>query len=217
MITNSSSGTNIHEIATGIYRINTPVAIPGTPGFSFNQYLVADDEPFLFHTGLRRLFPVVSEAIAAVMPVSRLRYVALSHFEADECGAINEFLAAAPEAVPVCSRVGALTSMGDQASRAPQAMSDGATLKLGRHELRWLDAPHLPHGWDCGYVFDESTRTLFCGDLFTQPGSVTPALTESDVLGPSEAMRQGLDYFAHGRDQTALLEKLAATKPTTLA
>ena len=102
MITNSASGTNIHEIAADIYRINTPVAIPGTPGFSFNQYLVVDDEPFLFHTGLRRLFPVVSEAIAAVMPVARLKYVALSHFEADECGAINEFLTVAPNAVPVC-------------------------------------------------------------------------------------------------------------------
>ena len=109
MITNTAHGTNIHEIAADIYRINTPVSIPGTPGFSFNQYLVVDDEPFLFHTGLRRLFPVVSEAIAAVMPVARLRYVALSHFEADECGAINEFLAVAPNAVPVCGRVAAMT------------------------------------------------------------------------------------------------------------
>src|SRR6185369_13775064 len=210
--------TSIDEIAAGIYRINTGVSAIDVPGgFSFNQYLVADDQPLLFHTGLRGIFDATRAAIETVMPVRRLRYLAVSHFEADECGAINEFLAAAPEAVPVCSRVGALTSMGDQASRAPQAMSDGAMLKLGRHELRWLDAPHLPHGWDCGYMFDETTRTLFCGDLFTQPGSVTPALTEGDILGPSEAMRQGLDYFAHGRDQTALLEKLAATKPTTLA
>src|SRR4029078_3593373 len=110
MITNSASGTNIHEIAADIYRINTPVAIPGTAGFSFNQYLVVDDEPFLFRTGLRRLFPVVSEAITAVVPVPRLKYVALSHFEADECGAINEFLAVAPNAVPVCGRVAAVTS-----------------------------------------------------------------------------------------------------------
>src|ERR1043165_9059881 len=124
MITNSSSGTNIHEIATGIYRINTPVAIPGTPGFSFNQYLVADDEPFLFHTGLRGLFPVVSEAIAAVMPVSRLQYIGLSHFEADECGAINEFLAVAPNAVPVCSRVAAMTSVNDFATRRAQVLAD---------------------------------------------------------------------------------------------
>ena len=131
MITNSASGTNIHEIAADIYRINTPVAIPGTPGFSFNQYLVVDDEPFLFHTGLRRLFPVVSEAIAAVMPVARLKYVALSHFEADECGAINEFLTVAPNAVPVCGRVAAMTSVNDFADRLPKVLADNEELDLG--------------------------------------------------------------------------------------
>ena len=133
MITNAASGTNVSEIATGIYRINTPVAIPGTPGFSFNQYLVVDDEPLLFHTGLRKLFPVVSEAIAAVMPVSRLRYVGLSHFEADECGALNEFLAAAPYAVAVCSRVAAMTSVNDFAVRPPRVLADQEDLNLGQH------------------------------------------------------------------------------------
>jgi flavorubredoxin len=210
--------TSIDEIAAGIYRINTGITAIDVPGgFSFNRYLVADDQPLLFHIGLRGMFEATRAAIETVLPVKRLRYLAFSHFEADECGALNEFLAVAPDAVPVCSQVAALTSIGDQANRAPQPMSDGATLKLGRHELRWLDAPHLPHGWDCGYMVDDTTHTLFCGDLFTQPGSVTPALTEGDILEPSEAMRGGLDYFAHGRDTKTLIEKLAATKPTTLA
>jgi flavorubredoxin len=210
--------TQIDEIANGIYRISTGLAAGNIPGgFSFNQYLIKDDAPLLFHTGPRRLFEATRAAIESVMPVRKLRYVAFSHTEADECGALNQFLASAPEAEPVCSRIAAMVSIGDLADRAPKPMADGETLKLGRHELRWLDAPHLPHGWDCGYFFDETTRTLFCGDLFTQPGHDTPALTTSDVLEPSEAMRGGLDYFAHGRDTGALIEKLAATAPKTLA
>src|SRR5262250_3177286 len=122
MITNTQHGTNIHEIADGIYRINTPVSLPGELGFNFNQYLIVDEAPMLFHTGLRKLFPLVSEAIAAVMPVERLRYLGLSHFEADECGALNEFLAAAPRAVPVCSQVAAMVSVADFADRAPRAL-----------------------------------------------------------------------------------------------
>jgi flavorubredoxin len=217
MITNGNSGTNVSEIASGIYRINTPVSIPGTPGFSFNQYLVVDDEPLLFHTGLRRLFPVVSEAIAAVMPVSRLRYVGLSHFEADECGALNSFLAAAPQAVPVCGTVAAMVSINDFADRAPRVLADGETLALGRHTMRWYDTPHMPHSWECGLMLDIVTRTLFCGDLFTQGGAGDVALTESDILGPSEAFRAPMDYFAHAPQTAAILERLAAERPTTLA
>jgi hypothetical protein len=157
MITNSASGTNVHEIAADIYRINTPVAIPGTPGFSFNQYLVVDDAPFLFHTGLRGLFPVVSEAIAAVMPVSQLQYLALSHFEADECGAINEFLAVAPNAVPVCGRIAAMTSVNDFALRPPRVLADEEDLDLGHHRIRWFDTPHVPHAWECGLAMDMTT------------------------------------------------------------
>ena len=210
--------TQIDEIAPDIYRINTAINVPDVPGgFSFNQYLIKDDAPLVFHTGLRGLFPAVQAAIETVIPMRRLRYIAFSHFEADECGALNEFLAAAPESVPVCSAVGAMTSVNDQASRPAHVMTDGVKLELGKHTMRWLDAPHLPHGWDCGYMADETTRTLFCGDVFTQPGSVTPALTEHDILEPSEMMRKGLDYFAHGRDTRTLLEKLAATKPLTLA
>jgi flavorubredoxin len=152
MITNSTAGTRVDEVADGIYRISTPLAtLPG--GFTFNQYLVVDEEPLLFHTGPRKLFPLVSEAIAAVMPVERLRYVGLSHFEADECGALNELLAAAPSAVPVSGQVAAMVSVSDFATRPPRALADGETLALGERRVRWLDAPHVPHGWECGFLF----------------------------------------------------------------
>jgi len=215
-VTNNESGTNIFEIADGIYRINTPLSVvPG--GFSFNQYLIVDDEPLLFHTGLRRMFPLVREAVVTVMPVERLRYVALSHFEADECGSLNEWLAAAPQAVAVCSRVAAMTSIQDVADRPPRALSDGEILSLGSRRVRWFDTPHLPHAWECGLMMEQQTRTLLCGDLFTQPGDKTPALTESDILGPSEQMRKGLDYFAHAPNTREMLERLAAEEPATLA
>jgi flavorubredoxin len=217
MITNTQSGTNIQEVAEGIFRINTPVAIPGAGQFSFNQYLVVDDAPLLFHSGQRQLFPLVSEAIRTVMPLEKLRYIGLSHFEADECGAMNLFLAAAPQAVPVCSQIAAMVSIRDFADRAPQALTDGADLTLGRHTLRWFDTPHMPHSWECGLMMDMTTRTFFCGDLFTQGGDGATAITESDILGPSEAFRAPMDYFAHAPNTTAILERLAREQPTTLA
>jgi flavorubredoxin len=218
MITNPQSGTNVHEVASGIYRINTPIDIPGGPGgFSFNQYLLVDDEPLLFHTGPRGLFPLVREAVAAVMPVQRLRYVGLSHTEADECGSLNEWLALAPAAVPLCSRIAAMVSITDLADRPPRALADGEQLVLGRHTVQWFDTPHVPHGWDCGLLMDLTSATFFCGDLFTQPGHGKQALTESDILGPSEAFRQPMDYYAHAPHTAATLERLAQTKPQTLA
>ncbi|HEX9877475.1 MAG TPA: MBL fold metallo-hydrolase [Gammaproteobacteria bacterium] len=218
MITNAESGTNVHEIADGIYRINTPVALPGGAGqFNFNQYLIADDMPMLFHSGPRRLFPFVSEAVARVLPLETLRFVGVSHFEADECGALNQFLAAAPRAEPVCSNIAAMVSLGDYADRAPRALANDEELSLGRHVMRWLDTPHVPHAWDCGLMMDTSTQTFFCGDLFTQGGPGDVALTESDILGPSEEFRAPLDYFAHTPQTLATLERLARLAPTTLA
>jgi flavorubredoxin len=218
MITNPQSGTNVHEVANGIYRINTPIDIPAGPGgFSFNQYLLVDDEPLLFHTGPRGLFPLVREAVAAVMPVQRLRYVGLSHTEADECGSLNEWLALAPAAVPLCSRIAAMVSITDLADRPPRALADGEQLVLGRHTVQWFDTPHVPHGWDCGLLMDLTSAMFFCGDLFTQPGHGKQALTEDDILGPSEAFRQPLDYFAHAPQTAATLERLAQMKPQTLA
>lgn len=215
-ITNSQSGTNVHEVADGLYRINTPVALPGG-GFSFNQYLILDEEPLLFHTGPRRMFSLVHEAVASVMPVERLRYIAFSHVEADECGSLNEWLVAAPDAVPLCGTVAAMVSIGDLADRPPRPLADGEALSLGTHVLRWYDTPHLPHAWECGFLMEERTRTLLCGDLFTQGGADLPPLTEQDILGPSEAFRQQMDYFSHTKRARSMLERLAAARPTTLA
>jgi flavorubredoxin len=217
MITNSAAGTNVHEIAAGIFRINTPIAIPGGPQFNFNQYLIADDEPLVFHTGPRRMFPLVAEAIGKVLPLDTLRYVAFSHYEADECGALNEFLAAAPQAVPVCSRVAAMVSVNDVADRPARALADGEVLPLGRHRLRWLDTPHVAHGWECGLMMELDTRTLLCGDLFTQGGAGATPITEADILEPSEAFRRQMDYYAHSPATGATLERLAREAPKTLA
>lgn len=219
-ITNTQSGTNVEEIASGVFRIGTPVPPnPGLPGgFSFNQILVVDDEPLLFHCGLRGLFPLVHEAVAHVLgDVKKLRHVAFSHVEADECGALNLWLAAAPNAQPVCGTIAAMVSIGDLADRPPRALADGEELVIGTKRVRWMDAPHVPHGWECGFMFESTTRTLMCGDLFTQPGATNPALTESEILGPSERMRKAMEYFALGPNTRSTLEKLARLEPTTLA
>lgn len=217
MITDTRTGTNVHEIAEGIYRINTPIDLPDGGGFSFNQYLIADEAPLLFHTGPRRMFANIVEAVAAILPPERLRYVGLSHVEADECGSLNQWLALAPEAVPLCGRIAALVSIGDLADRPPRGLADGERLTLGQHALQWFDTPHLPHGWECGLLMDPMTSTFFCGDLFTQPGHGEQPLTEDDILGPSEAFRASLDYFAHAPDTTVALERLAQHAPATLA
>ena len=217
IVTNDQSGTNVEEVAEGIYRINTPVMIPGGAGFSFNQYLISDADPVLFHTGPRKMFPLVRDAVASVLPVDRLRYIALSHVEADECGSLNEWLAVAPRALPLCGSVAAMVSIEDLADRRPRALTDGETLSLGTHAVRWFDTPHLPHAWECGFLAEERTRTLLCGDLFTQGGSDLPPLTTSDILGPSETFRHEMDYYSHTKHGRAMLERLASTHPTTLA
>ena len=209
--------TSIAEIGADTYRINTalPDMIPG--GFSFNQYLVVDEMPLLFHTGPKKLFPLIRAQIETVMPVSKLRYIAFSHVESDECGSLAEFLAAAPQARPVCSQVAAMVSIGDMVDVEPLALADGQQLSLGRHQLSWQSTPHLPHGWECGYLFDATTKTLFCGDLFTQPGTGERPLVSDDILAPSEAFRRQMDYYAHGRDTPVLIDKLARLEPGLLA
>jgi flavorubredoxin len=223
MITNAQSGTSIAEVAEGIYRISTPVAeIPG--GFSFNQYLIVDDEPMLFHMGLRKLFPLVREAIDHVMPAANLRHLAFSHFEADECGALNEFLAIAPNAVPLCSRVAALISVGDFADRAPRAVADGERFSIGKHELMWIDAPHIPHGWETGYLFDATTRTFFAGDIFTMGGLGADPVIASDLVEPADGFRIGSmqalgvpDSWAHLSDGAPIFDRLSSLGATTIA
>ena len=217
-ITNQQSGTNVQEVADGIYRINTSIVIEGGPGgFSFNQFLIVDDAPLLFHTGPRKMFPLVREAVASVLPVERLRYIGFSHVEADECGSLNEWLAVAPQSSPLCGKVAALVSIDDMADRPARALADGETLSLGKQVVRWFDTPHLPHAWECGFLMEERTKTLLCGDLFTQGGADLPALTESDILGPSEAFRHAMDYYSHTQNARAMLERLASAEPTTLA
>ena len=212
------SDTTVHEIADGIHRISTPIQLPGAAGgFTFNQYLVVDEAPLLFHTGPRRMFPVVREAVSRVLPLERLRYISFSHFEADECGSLNEWLAVAPEAVPLCGRIAAMTSINDVADRPPRVLRDAEALALGRSTVRWLDTPHLPHAWECGLLYEERTGTLLCSDLFTQGGRDHPPLTQGDILGPSEALRKSMDYFAHAVSSRQGLERLAALEPRTLA
>lgn len=163
------------------------------------------------------MFPLVREAVASVLPVERLRYIAFSHVEADECGSLNEWLAVAPQASPLCGTVAAMVSISDLADRPPRPLADGETLALGKHLMRWFDTPHLPHSWECGYLMEENTRTLLCGDLFTQGGTDNPAVTESDILGPSEGFRRQMDYFSHTKNAVEMIERLASAAPTTLA
>ena len=214
-ITNQQAGTRIDEIGDGVYRISTPFReIPG--GFSFNQYLLAGEEPLLFHTGPKRMRPLVQEAIGAVMAVEDLRFIGFSHYESDECGSLNDFLALAPHAEPLCGRVNAMIN-GDCFDRPARVLADGEALNLGRHRVRWFDTPHLPHAWECGYLMDEASGTLLCGDLFTQGGADLPPLASSDILGPSEAFRKPMDYFSHTRNVRSLIGRLAAARPAVLA
>jgi flavorubredoxin len=209
------SETRIDEIQDGIYRVNTPItALPG--GFSFNQYLVVDDEPLLFHTGPRFLFAAMRDAVARVIPVESLRWVGFSHYEQDESGSLGDWMAAAPKARAVCSRVAVMIGNAGE-GREPRALADGETLVTGRRTLRWLDTPHLPHGWDSGMIVDTTSHTLFCGDLFTQPGLGAEAVTEGDVLGPSEAFRAAMDYYSHARGARPMIDRLAALEPRLLA
>jgi flavorubredoxin len=212
------SDTRIDEITDGIYRISTPVppeAIPG--GFTFNQFLIIGDSPLLYHTGPRKMFPLVMDAIASVIPVDSLRYVALSHYEADECGSLNDFLEVAPKAEPLCGGIAKMVSVDDIALRPARGLADGEELSLGTHVVRWIDTPHLPHAWECGHLFETRTKTLFCGDLFTQGGHEHPPLTTGDILDASEALRGALDYFSQTRRVHELVEKLATTSPRILA
>lgn len=211
------NATRVDEIADGIYRLATAIDLPDGSAFSFNQYVIDDDEPLLFHTGPRRLFPRVREGIERVLPIARLRHVAFSHFEADECGALNDILALAPNAQPVCSAIAAMVSVGDYADRPPRGLADGETFPLGRHVMQWLDTPHLPHAWECGLMMEKTTSTFLCGDLFTQAGKGHAPLTSDDILEPSEAMRGRMDYFAHAPNTRAMLERLSNLRPRTLA
>jgi flavorubredoxin len=210
--------TRIDEIAAGIYRLSTHVAAIAPPaGFAFNQFLIAGDAPLLFHTGPRRMFPLVRAAVARVLPPERLRWITYGHFEADECGALNEWLAAAPRAEAAHGRVACDVSLADVADRAPRPLADGEVLELGGGKrVRYLDTPHTPHGWDSGLLFEESTRTLLCGDLFAQLGD-GPAQTEADIIGPAIAAEDAFGSASLHPTMGATIRRLAALAPRTLA
>lgn len=210
-----SQAARLDEISDGVFRISIPLRdIPG--GFSFNQFLLKSEEPLLFHTGPKHMHKTVQEAIARVIDITSLRYIAFSHFESDECGSLNEFLRVAPNALPVCGQINAMIN-GDCFDRPARVMANGDTIALGNHRVRWFDTPHLPHAWECGYLMEETTGTLLCGDLFTQGGSDVEPLTRSDILDSSETFRKQLDYFSHARNTRALIAPLVAARPTTLA
>jgi flavorubredoxin len=163
------------------------------------------------------MFPLVREAVSSVLPVERIQYISFSHVEADECGSLNEWLAIARQSIPLCGMIAAMLSIEDIADRSPCALADDEVISLGKHRVRWIDAPHIPHAWDCRFLTEEVTRTFLCGDLFTQGGADLPAITTSDILGPSEAFRHRLDYFLYTKKTRTMLERLASTEPTTLA
>src|SRR6185436_14660311 len=210
--------TKISEIADGIYRLSTYVTEIAPPaGFTFNQFLVLGDEPLMFHTGLRKMFPLNREALSRLIPPERLRWIAFGHYEADECGAMNEWLAIAPNAEVAHGRTGCMVSLNDMADRAPRVLDDGEVIDLGGGKrVRYIDTPHTPHGWDAGVLYEESTRTLMCGDLFTQLGD-GPALTEGDIVGPAIAAEDLFRYSSLCPHMGATIRGLSKLAPRTLA
>jgi flavorubredoxin len=210
----------ITEIAPDLYRISVLVS---ELNLQFNHFLIRDEEPLLFHTGMRRMFPVVAEAVGRLIDPATLRWISWSHFEVDECGALNQWLAAAPRALAVCGQLGAMVNVQDFAAREPRALADGEVLTTGRHRFRWVATPHLPHGWDAGMLFDESDRVLLCSDLLHQFGDVEP-VTGDDVVGryhEAVAMMQAhpvlMDYMPFTPQTRARLERLAQLEPRILA
>ncbi len=211
--------TNVTEIATDVYRIST---FHPDYGIQFNQFLIKDDEPFMMHTGLKKMFPVTFEAVASIIDPAKLRWIGFSHFESDECGALNEWLGIAPNAQAVCSFVGTIVMVNDFADRPARPLNNGQVLEIGRRRLRFLATPHVPHAWDAGLFFEETEKTLLCSDLFFHPGDPEP-LTESDIVGRAKAaIIEGLSTpLANDMPYTpytdSTLRRLAALEPRTLA
>lgn len=211
--------TKIDEIAEGIYRLSTFVPDIAPPaGFAFNQFLVLGDEPLMFHTGLRKMFPLNREALSRIISPEKLRWVAFGHYEADECGAMNEWLAVAPNAQVSHGQTGVMVSLNDTADRAPRILADGETIDLGGGKrVRYIDTPHTPHGWDAGVMFEESTGTLLCGDLFTQLGDNPALIHGGDIVGPAMAAESLFKYSALNPEMGSTIRGLARLTPKTLA
>jgi flavorubredoxin len=209
--------TTVDEIADGIYRLSTWVPDVAPPaGFTFNQFLVNAEEPLLFHTGPRAMFPLVSEAVASIVPVERLRWITFGHVESDECGSMNQWLAAAPGAQVASSMIGCMVQLNDLADRPPRALADGEVVDLGGKRVRHIDTPHVPHGWEAGVLYEETTGTLLCGDLFTHLGNGS-ALTSDDIIEPAMAAEEIFRASSLAPSTAATIRGLGDLAPSTLA
>ena len=208
--------TNLDEIAPHIYRLSTFVSDIGPTGLTFNQFLLDDDEPLLFHTGHRSMFPSISEAIERILPIDRLRWITFGHIESDECGAMNDLLAAAPHAQVAHGALGCLVSVNEMADRAPRPLADGEIIELGTMRVRHLDTPHVPHAWDARVLYEETTNTLLCGDLFTHLGDGA-AVTTDDIVQPAMEAEAMFRASSLSPDTAAVMRKLGDFAPSTLA
>ncbi len=205
--------TEIDEVTAGIYRLSTYVE---EIDFTFNQYLIDADQPLLFHCGMRALFPVISAAVPQVMPLTRLRWISFGHWEADESGAMNDWLEAASEAQVAVGTIGCMLSVNDLAVRPPKPLEDEERLDLGGKRVRYLATPHVPHGWDAGVLFEETSKTLFCGDLFTRTGCCE-AISEDDPIAPALAVEDTFGSTALTPNTAPTIRRLATLKPEMLA
>ena len=208
--------TEVSEIADKIYRLSTFVPQVGPTGFTFNQFLIDADEPLLFHYGQRALFPLISDAVKRVIPLEKLRWTTCSHVESDEAGALNQWLAAAPNATPAHGLIGCNIWLTDMADRAPKPLKNDETIDIGGKRVRWLDTPHIPHNWDAGLLYEETTGTLFSSDLFTQMGPADPT-TESDIVAPAIDTAAKVPFMPWTPLAEPTLRRLAGLAPTTIA
>lgn len=208
--------THTHEIAPDIFRFSTRVEGVTPDGFTFNQFLIRADEPMLFHCGHRMMFPLISAALARVIPVETLRWIGFGHVEADECGAMNQWLAAAPHAQVLHGQLACDISLNDLCDRPPRSLADDAVVDLGGKRVRFLATPHVPHGWEAGCFYEETAATLLCGDILTHTGD-GPAIVDGDVVGPALAAEEMFHAMTMAPNTQAVLERLAALEPKTLA
>ncbi len=208
--------TKVEEIAPDIYRLSTFVPDIGPTGLTFNQFLIRDEEPLLFHTGHRSMFPSVSEAIGRIIPLDRLRWITFGHVESDECGSMNQLLAAAPNAQVAHGALGCLVSIAEMADRPPRPLGDGEVVEIGSKRVRHIDTPHVPHAWEARVLYEETTGTLLCGDLFTHLGDGA-AVTESDIVGPASEAEDMFGYSCLSPSSPGTVERLADLAPRTLA
>jgi flavorubredoxin len=209
--------TNIHEVAEGVYRFSTCVPDVAPGGFTFNQFLITGDEPTLFHTGPRQMYPLVADAVGKIIPLDSLRWITFGHVESDECGAMNLFLAAAPRSDVIFNPLGCDVSLNDLCDRPPVISDGSATFGGADHALRIIMTPHVPHGWEAQVLFDETTRTLFCGDLFSSTGDGPALLHDGDIVGPALAAEDIFHATSLTPSVAPTLRQLADLEPRTLA